>query len=134
MENKEKKQLPSRQISVEVKAGEISNIYQIKFPTNNELIQIEAMKSSLSYNEYNGIARSGTAASSFARSIIDMIAFFTIMIPQLKTDMNVKTIGELHPIDSKQLMNVYRDQVSPWLNEWGAILESDDEELVDEKK
>lgn len=119
----EQKQLPERKKTFKI----LENTYTVDFPTTGGLMEIEIMKAQLSRGQYSALAENATVNSSYSRFLIDMIATFTVLLPDLKKDMNVKTISELNPLDSKKLLKVYLSDVLPWLNSWFEILNSDDE-------
>ena len=122
----EQKQLPERKKTFKI----LENTYTVDFPTTGGLMEIEIMKAQLSRGQYSALAENATVNSSYSRFLIDMIATFTVLLPDLKKDMNVKTISELNPLDSKKLLKVYLSDVLPWLNSWFEILNSDDETAV----
>lgn len=127
---KEIKQLPERKKTFKIE----NNTYDVEFPTTGGLIEIEILKTQLSRGQYNEISNAGTVSGNYSRFMIDTISTFTILFPQLKKDLNVKTISELNPLDSKKLLKVYLKEVLPWLNSWMEILNSDDEETpINEK-
>lgn len=127
MENKtEEKKMPERKKSFKI--GE--NTYSIEFPNTGGLIEIESLKAQLSRNNYSGIIDNGTIMSNYSRFLIDMIATFNILFPELKKDMNVKSISELSPLDSKKLLQVYMKEVMPWIQDWFELLNSDETEEV----
>lgn len=119
----EQKQLPERKKTFKI----LENTYTVDFPTTGGLMEIEIMKAQLSRGQYSALAENATVNSSYSRFLIDMIATFTVLLPDLKKDMNVKTISELNPLDSKKLLKIYLQEVLPWLNSWFEILNSDDE-------
>ena len=121
---KQSKKLPERKKSFIIK----DNTYDVEFPNTGGLLDIEVLKAQLSRGQYNEILSSGTIRSNYVRALIDMISTFTVLFPKLKKDMNVSSISELKPEDSKVLLKVYLDKVNPWLKEWEEYLNSDDED------
>lgn len=99
------------------------NTYTTEFPNTGGLIEIEIIKANLTSNQYLSFSN-----ASYAKYLVDMIAVFNVLFPELKKDMNVKAISELNPLDSKKLLTVYIKEVLPWMNEWYTLLNSDDEE------
>ena len=122
----EKKKMPERQIKVKIKDNE----YLCEFPTTGGLMEIEVLKTQLARGQYSEISNAGTVNSGYSRLLIDMIATINVLIPKLRKDMNVASISELHPIDSKTILQVYLKTILPWLNEWFIILNSDEEEIA----
>lgn len=123
-ETTEQKQLPDRKKKFQI----LNNEYEVNFPNTGELFEIELLKASLSKGQYGSLIENGTSASRYSRYIIDMISVFTIIFPELKKDMKVKTISELEAIDSKILLKIYVKEVLPWFDSWMEVLNHDDEE------
>lgn len=123
MEKQEKK-LPPSTISVNIGP----NVYEIKFPTTGELIDIEAMKIALSKDTHRSIAFSGTASSDIAYVSISAISSFSVLLPKLKEDLAVKSLLELTPIQLKPLIKQYIKVYSPWFEKWVEVINSDDDE------
>lgn len=104
------------------------NTYELKYPNTGGLIDIEVLKSSLTNDKYDAISYSNTNASTFVRFTVDMISGLTVMCPQLKAELKVKSFVELDPMTTKLLVNVYVKEILPWLNEWEVALGTDDSE------
>jgi len=128
-EVKTEKKMPLRKMTFKIE----QNSYEVEFPNTGGLIEIEVLKAQLSRNQYQAISQSGSTGL-YSKFIIDMIATFTVLFPQLKKDLNVKTISELHPLETKKLLKIYLNSVLPWLQEWEEILNSDDEETENKKE
>lgn len=108
---------PPKTLTVEIK----DNSYDIKFPDTGKLIDIEEIKSRVSNGNYNSFF-GGTLSAEMVRLLIDTIATFTILIPDLKKDLVVGSYFELELIDSIELLKVYRDKYLPWYNEWMTVI------------
>lgn len=119
----EQKQLPERKKTFKI----LENTYTVEFPNTGDLMTIEILKTQLSKGQYSSLSESNTVTGNYSRFLVDMIAVFTVLLPDLKKDMNVKTISELKVEDSKKLLKIYLQEVLPWLNSWFEILNSDDE-------
>lgn len=126
MEPKTEKKLPERKKTFKI----ADNSYTVDFPTTGGLIEIESLKAQLSRNNYAGISEQGTIAANYSRLLIDMIATLSVLVPQLKKDMSIKSISELNPLDSKKLLQVYIKDILPWITDWFTILNTDDSEEV----
>jgi hypothetical protein len=121
----ENKDLP-RSIEITIKQNNIENKYVVNFPNVGQVIDIETRKSLYSQNQYGKMAQAGIVTQGMALDMIDMIATFGILIPQLEKDMRVK-FTELNAIDAKGLMSAYKKQFLPWYNQWLNVLNIDDE-------
>jgi len=125
MENiKDTKIMPERKKTFKIE----NNTYDVEFFTTGQLIEIEILKAQLSRNMYSGITDNGTIVGNYSRMLIDMISTLNVLIPQLKKDMNVKTISELNALDSKKLLKIYIKEIFPWISDWMEILNADDDD------
>lgn len=122
--------MPDRKKSFKIK----DNTYEVEFPNTDGLWNIEILKAQLAGGQYNEILNAGTIQSNYTRVLIDMTATFNILFPKLKKDMSIKAIGDLHPVDSKELLKVYVKEVQPWMKAWMDFLNSDEEQEEDDKK
>ena len=104
------------------------NEYSINFPTVGDLIDIEILKSHYSKGKYLSMLGTRTVTSNFALDMIDAVSHFSVLIPSLKEDLKVKSLMDLSIPDSKELVDVYRKEFTPWFNGWLEILRSDVEE------
>lgn len=118
------KKLPSTSLEVNFKQKK----YKVDYPNTGGLIDIQRNKHYFSGNSYNELSLDTTEQGMWTRFVVDMQATFAVLIPDLKKDLSVKSITELSPLDTKQLLSVYVKQVLPWLNEWQVILNADDED------
>jgi len=98
------------------------NTYEVKIPTVGQLIDIENIKSSMGSN-FDTRTQSGLYASA----LNEAIAYFTVLVPQLKEDLTVKSLFDLSLVQSKKIVSVYIKVFKPWWTEWMTIINSDDE-------
>lgn len=103
------------------------HVYEVEFPSTGGLMNIEIIKAQLSNGQYEIIASNSSTASQYSKFLIDMISVFSVLFPDLKKDMNVKSIRDLDVIHSKKLLKIYLDQVLPWFNEFIIMLSTEDE-------
>ncbi len=68
-----------RNVTVTIKG----NSYTLNFPTVAQVISIESMKSSLTDNRYAAMATSGLISQLNACDFTDMVAYLTILVPDL---------------------------------------------------
>jgi hypothetical protein len=121
METKEK-QLPAREIKISISG----NTYNVKFPNNGQLIDIESRKVQLSGGTQKDLMLSQSPSAAQAFILIETIATFSILIPELKDNLNV-SILDLDPFRSKELVKQYTKVFYPWFKQWMDIINSDDE-------
>jgi len=91
--------------------------YNLKLPTNRQLINIEAMKSRLSLGMYDQMILGKTYGAQNALNMIDMICYLSVLCPDVLKDLKVD-IDDLNVIDSMALLKVYIEKVEPWGNVW----------------
>jgi hypothetical protein len=112
------------------------NHYVVKFPTAGQFIDIEKLKSTLSDGLYGQMFRSGTRDSEFALDIIDTEAYIMVLIPDLKKDLNVTSLRELSLSDAKEVTDVFKNQLLPFINKWRDVINKvfENKEEVEEKE
>lgn len=114
----------TREIEIKI----LANTYKVNFPKTGQLIRIQTNKLLLG----NGVYQDLLVASSdalYVRFLIDSIATFQILIPQLSKDLTVD-IMELDLMQSKEIVSAYTDQYLPWYNKWTKLVQGDDQEEV----
>lgn len=117
--------LPSRSITVKIGPNE----YEIPFPKNGALIDMEVMKINLSKDTHSKMIFGTSSTSERAYLLIEAIVTFSVLIPRLKEDLAVKSLLDLDPYQSKELVNVYVKQFYPWFQEWMKIINEDEAEV-----
>lgn len=119
--------LPSNQIKVTI--GQ--NPYEIKFPTNGQLIDIERMKIQLTNGTHKDMLF-GSGNSQQAYFLVEAIATFTILLPNLNKDLTVSNLLELNPYQSKSILEAYEKTYFPWMQEWNKVLNPSEPEKKEE--
>jgi len=113
----------SLEASVNVKIGE--KTYQIKFPTVGQVMDIESKKVLLSGDTYREQVRTGTKASTFNLDLIDTVSHFMVLIPELRLDLDEKSLLSMSALKSTALIKAYLRDFRPWYNEFLKQLYSD---------
>lgn len=131
-QKKQKSPMPSRTLHIEI--GD--NPYEIKFPTNGQLIDIERMKIQLTNGTHKDMLSTMQPSTMQAYLLAEVIATFTVLIPDLvKKDIATKSLLDLDPIQSKPLVKAYTKQYYPWFNSWMNVINEDEvEEQEDNDK
>lgn len=93
------------------------NDYQVNYPNVGNQIDIEILKSKIADGNYDMLRFSNNPLFQEQADRIDMIAVFTILIPELKKDLNVKSFFDLKEEESAELMKVYNRDFIPWFIE-----------------
>jgi hypothetical protein len=120
MEKTNAKQLPSRELKVIIG----KNPYSIKLPNNGQLIDIEVNKLTVTNGMHKDLVY-GSAASREAYLAVEAGCTFTILIPDLATDLNVKTLFNLDMLQSKSVTKAYQKYYD-WMEEWRAALNEEE--------
>lgn len=108
----------TREINLTIK----ENSYKVIFPKVGQLIDIENMKAILSKGMYGSIMSSRTSDSEYALNLIDMEAYYSILIPDLTKDLKVKSFRELEIEDSVELNKIFESKLLPFIKQWRAII------------
>lgn len=111
------KVLPAKTLKIEIRG----NSYDIKLPNTGEFIDIQGIKSRIANENYGAISNSLEYQSGFAKLLVDMIATFNVLIPELKNSLNTKSILALSMQESRELLDPYMDVFLPWYDEWMDI-------------
>jgi deoxyadenosine/deoxycytidine kinase len=80
-------------------------------------LAMEIEKQRLSGNKYFEIATTYFKSTANAANLIDMIATFRVLIPELEKSIKVQ-YEMLNVIDTKELLKIYVKDVAPWYKEW----------------
>ena len=118
----EKKVLPTPVPVLQVEIG--PNTYDIKIPNNGQFIDIESRKAKLTDGTYSQMLFGGSPSQQ-AYLLTEVIATLTVLIPKLSKDLNVGSMLELDPIQTKQIVKVYTKQIYPWLSQIREVANED---------
>lgn len=90
------------------------NSYVVKEPTTDDFLQIKTLKQLLSRNQYATWVREGTKEASLSLDIVDMIAFFQVLLPDVVGDLvGYKNISEIPLAKVIPFVKVYRSEFVP---------------------
>jgi hypothetical protein len=121
MEEKEKLDMPARQITVQIGP----NSYDIKFPTNAQLIDIESMKIRMTGGTHKDMLFSNSSMGQMAYLTVEAIATFEVLIgDELKKVLSVKSLLDLNMQESKSLQKAYKKYYD-WMAQWQKVLNED---------
>lgn len=120
--------LPSRTISINIGDRQ----YSVKFPNNGQFIDIERAKLDLSSGNLKNMLF-GTTTGQLAYMLIEAIATFNVLIPDLAKDLDVKSLLDLDPYQSRELIVAYEKQYFPWIEQWRKIINAPIQDEEDKK-
>jgi len=104
--------------------------YIVKYPTVGQLLEIESLKQSMSGGRYGIMAISGVKSMEFALDLIDSIAYFSILIPELRKQLEIKSFLDLDAITAKKLTITYRKQFNPWYKQLEEEMSKLDDDII----
>ncbi len=119
----------NRELTIRIK----NNSYTVKFPTVGQFSDIEIRKQLFSGGNYGSMVANMTSQSQRALDIIDAQAYFTILIPELIKDLNVKSLRDIDLLDFEEIRIPYVKKFAPWVNEWEDALKTVDDSKTDDK-
>lgn len=103
--------------------------YKINFPNVGEMMEIEKMKSALTDGKYLEYNFSVLKNHQYLLDVVDTISYLSVLIPELKKDLEVKDWKKLSPIKAKRLVKVYKSDFIPWYKKIFDDLNNFDEEI-----
>lgn len=128
MEKKVEKQMPSNELKITIGP----NQYTIKFPNNGKLIDIEVRKLSITNGMHKDLLFGASSASRDAYLAVEAGCTFEILIPELSKDLNVKSLFELNPFQSRDITQAYQKYYD-WMELWRVALSDEVVEEVEKK-
>jgi len=111
-----------RELNLQVKG----NTYKVEFPTVGKFLDIESTKIKVSRNEYGGFIQSLTRNSLKALDFVDMISYFSVLVPNLLKDLKSDSYLDLDVMDANELLTVYKENFNPWIESWLKVLRGDE--------
>ena len=88
--------------------------FTVKFPNVGQIIDLDAMKQALSGNRYGSMAASGLASAYYALDLIDAIAFYQVVCPEVGRYYDIKNYAEMELDKIEDLMKAWKDEIQPW--------------------
>lgn len=93
------------------------NSYNVDYPNTGQQIDVELLKAKITEGQYDALRFSASVVCQQQADKIDMIATFSVVLPQLKKDINTDSLFKLSEEESDQLTEVYNKQYLPWYQE-----------------
>lgn len=90
------------------------NVYDVNYPNTGQQIDMELLKAKIADGNYDILRFSNNPMFQQQADKIDMIATFSILVPQLKKDINADSFFHLTEEESDELLKVYSNQFIPW--------------------
>ena len=103
------------------------NSYTIKVPTPGDMIDVERMKMVLSSGYYNEMMRTNTVSAQESLMVIDIQSSFSVLCPQLMTDLKCEDVRKMAAEDYQVLKTAYTKQYIPWWNAWLKLFRGEDD-------
>lgn len=90
------------------------NDYDVEFPNVGQLQDIEAFKIAFTGGRYVEMALGGLRTQAFALDLADAIAYFSVLVPELKHDLKVKSWRDLDPFTAKEIVKAFKLDFMKW--------------------
>lgn len=87
-----------------------------KFPNVGQLIDLESLKQALTNNRYGQMVMSGVASMYQALDLVDAIAFFQVVVPDVAKYYNIQNYANLDYDKAVDLVDAYQKQIKPWFD------------------
>lgn len=84
------------------------------FPNVGQIIDLESFKQALTSNRYGQMAASGISSMYNALDLVDAIAFFQIVVPEVGKYFGIKNYTVLQLDKISALIKAYQEQIRPW--------------------
>ena len=86
--------------------------------TVDGFVQIEKEKARMSNGNYPSLITSELVNAYNAGALIDMIVLFRFFNDRIEKSLSNKSFDKLTLFESKELLDVYKKQLSPWYYAW----------------
>lgn len=107
------------------------------FPNVGQIIDLESMKQALTNSRYGQMAASGVASMYYALDLVDAIAFYHVVIPEVAKYYDIKNYASMEVDKIKDLLDAYQKDIRPWfsetMNELKGLTPGDDGTDIAEK-
>lgn len=103
--------------------------FQVNFPNNGQLIDIETKKMALSNGMYGQLLTSRSKTAETSLDLIDSFATFSVLIPDFLKKINKDSLFDLDFIDSQEMIVIYKNVWFPFFNNWIEVSRKKAEEL-----
>lgn len=120
----------TKELTREIEIKILNNTYKVGFPKTGQIIRIQTDKLLLGNGVYQDLLMSSDGM--FTRFLIDAIATFQVLIPQLTKDLTV-SIMELELMQSREIIDAYTEQYLPWYNDWTNLIQGNKEVEIDKE-
>ena len=109
------------------------NNYDVDYPNTGQQIDIELLKAKITEGQYDALRFSLSPTFTEQADKVDMVATFSVVIPQLKNDINTDSLFKLSEEESDQLTEVYNKQYLPWYQKIKEAIKNPKATLLDKE-
>lgn len=95
--------------------------YEVKLPNTGEEIDIAVLLQQVSSGRYESFKLSPLDLFQREADKIEAIAFFNILIPDLKKNLNLKSFFDCGRLQFDEIISAYREHFLPWYEKWQAF-------------
>lgn len=112
-----------------VKINLLGKSFDVRFPNNGELIQIETRKVALSDGLYSDLITANSQSANIALDMIDSFATFIVLIPELDEMLEKKSLLEMNVVEAQDFVVGYSKAFIPFFKGWVELMKEKAEEL-----
>jgi len=109
-------------------------IFDISKVSINDYVLIMNEKIRITDGYYGKIATSPLMSSFNTANIVDMVATFRVLKPEIEKSVEGENFSTLNIFDAKELLEVYINEFSPWYSEWMKKFEAPFMPVVEDEK
>lgn len=122
MSTEQTKPFPAKTLQVKIwVTADQENTYEVKLPNTGEELDIAGLLYGYTNDRYDKYKISYLDLFQREAIKVEAMAFFWILIPKLKEDLNVKSFLQLDHEKMARLVDAYETQFFPWYEQWQAI-------------
>jgi hypothetical protein len=103
-------------------------VFVANFPNIGQIIDLESLKQALTSNRYGQMAMSGIASMYYALDLVDAIAFYQIVVPEVAKFYDIRNYASLAVDKINNLLSAYQTQIKPWFESTLSELKGDNVE------
>lgn len=89
--------------------------YTIPILTPGQIVEIESLKSQLTDGQYGKMSQSSNLLTDSALNYVDVVSTFTVLLPDLKTNLRVKSLFDIPLTEMEVLVREYKKFLTWWL-------------------
>lgn len=106
----------------------MNQLFEVSYPNVGQKLQIENVKLLLTDNNYGDLARSRHTTALELLDLVDAVAYFSILIPEIKSTLNLADFLNMDAKRSKAYVKAFKKEFTPWFDAIEEELNKEDSE------